>query len=106
MCFSSCDRTFGSLELQREPEGASHLVSVKLGILSSVERPPRIALELVQESRASSRFEVGNSGFIFISDLDLRVPMEITWRSQPSSRVEERNSTSLLRCKRGVRRPV
>ena len=36
-----------------------------------------IPLELVQATRASSRFEAGNSGFLSSSDRDLEVPMEI-----------------------------
>ena len=43
----------GSLELPRGPEGASHVVSGKSGILSSFEGPLGIPLELVQATRAS-----------------------------------------------------
>ena len=42
-----------SLELPREPEGASHLVSGKSGILWSCEVPLGIPLELVQGTSAS-----------------------------------------------------
>ena len=44
----------GSLELPRGPEGASHVVSGKSGILLSCEGPLGIPLELVQATRASS----------------------------------------------------
>ena len=53
-----------SLELPREPEGASHLVSGKSRILSSCGGPLGIPLELVQVTRASSWLEAGNSGFL------------------------------------------
>ena len=56
-CFSSCSRKFDSLELPRGPEGASHVVSGKSGILSSCEGLLGIPLELVQATRASSRVE-------------------------------------------------
>ena len=69
--------SMGSLKLPREPEGASHVVSVKSGILSSCEGPLGIPLELVQAARASSLVEVGNSVFLSSFDRDLRVPMEI-----------------------------
>ena len=96
----------GSLELPRGPEGASHVVFGKSGILSSCEGPPSIPLELVQVTRASSRVEAGNSGFLSSSDRDLGVPMEIPLGSQTSSRVETWNSASLSRWKRGVKTPV
>ena len=92
--------------MPRGPEGASHVVSGKSGILSSCEGPPSIPLELVQVTRASSRVEVGNSGFLSSSDRDLGVPMEIPQGSQTSSRIGPGNSTFLSRWKRGVRRPV
>ena len=96
----------GSLELPWGPEGSSHVVSGKSGILSSCEGPLRIPLELVQATRASSQVEVGNSGFLSSSDRDLGVPMEIPLRSQMSSRVGPWNCASLSRWKRGVRPPV
>ena len=96
----------GSLELPQGPEGASHVVSGKSGILLSCEGPLRIRLKLVRATRASSRVEVGNSGFLSSSDRDLRVPMEISLGSQMSSRVETWNSISLSRWKRGFRPPV
>ena len=96
----------GSLELPRGPEGASHVVSGKSGILSSCEGPLGIPLELVQATRASSRVEAGNSGFLSSSDRDLRVPMEIPLGSQTLSRIEAWNCPSLLRSKTGVRPPV
>ena len=96
----------GSLELPQGPEGSSHVVSGKSGILSSCEGSLRIPLDLVQVTRASSRVEVGTSGFLFSSDMEIGVPMEFQQRSQASSRVETWNSTSLLSCKRGVRLPV
>ena len=83
------------------PEGASHVVSEKSGILSSCEGPLVIPLELVQETRASCRVEAGNSGFLSSSDRDLGVPMEIPLGSQTSSCVEAWNSASLSRWKRG-----
>ena len=43
----------GSLQLPWGPEGASHVVSGKSGILSSCEGPLGIPLELVQATRAS-----------------------------------------------------
>ena len=96
----------GSLELPRGPEGASHVVSGKSGILLSYEGCLGIPLESVEATRASSRVEVGNSGFLSSSDRDLRVPMEIPLGSQTSSRVGAWNSASLSRWKRGVRTPV
>ena len=85
----------GSLKLPRGPEGASHVVSGKSGILSRCEGPFRIPLELVQGTRASSRVEAGNSGFLSSCDRDLGVPMEIPLMCQMSSRVETWNSASL-----------
>ena len=82
----------GSLELPQGPEGASHVVSGKSGILWSCEGPLGIPLELVQATRASCRVEAGNSGFLSSSDRDLRVPMEIPLGSQTSSGVGEWNS--------------
>ena len=72
----------GSLELPRGPEGASHVVSGKSGIHSSCEAPLEI-LGLVQGTRASSRVEEGNSGFLSSSDKDVGLPMEIPLGSQP-----------------------
>ena len=57
-CFSSAAGSVHSLEVQRGPEGASHVVSGKSGILSSREEPLGIPLELVQATRASFRVEV------------------------------------------------
>ena len=74
----------GSPKLPRGPEGASHVVSGNLGILSCCERPIGIALELVRATRASSRVEVRNSRFLSSSDRDLVVPMEIPLGSQTS----------------------
>ena len=48
----------GSLELPWGPEGASHVVSGKSGILSCRKRPLGIPLQLVQVTRASSQDEV------------------------------------------------
>ena len=80
-------RSVDSLELPRGPEGASHVVSGKSGILSNCEGPLGIPLELVRATRASSRVEVGNSGFLSSSDRELGVPMEIPLGSQTSSHV-------------------
>ena len=66
----------------------------------------RSLFELVQATRASSRDEAGNSGFLSSSDKDLRVPMEIPLRSHMSSRVGAWNSASCSKWKRGVRPPV
>ena len=85
----------GSLELPQGPEGASHVVSGKSGILSSCEGPLGIPLKLVRVTRASSRVEAGNSGFLSSSDRDLGVPMEIPLGSQTSSHVGAWNSASL-----------
>ena len=89
----------GSLELPREPEGASHAVSGKSAIPSSCEGPLEIPLEFVQATRASSRVEAGNSGFLSSSDRDHGVPMEIPLGGQRSSRVGGWNSSSLSRWK-------
>ena len=77
----------GSLELPRGPEGASHVVSGKSGILASFEGLLGILLVLVQGIRISYRVEVGNSGFLSSSDSDLGVPMEIQLGSQTLFRV-------------------
>ena len=61
-CFSSCAGSVGYLALPRGPEGASHVVSGKSGILSSCEGPLGIPLELVQWIRASSHVEVESLG--------------------------------------------
>ena len=95
-----------SLELPREPEGASHLVSGKSGILWSCEVPLGIPLELVQGTTASSQVEAKNTGFLSSLDMDLGVPMEIPLGNPTLSHVETWNSVSLSRCKRGVRPPV
>ena len=104
--FRVAAESVGSLQLSRRPEGASHVVSVKSGILSSCEGPLRIPLELVQATMASCRVDAGNSGFLSSSDRDLGVPMEIPLGSQTLSRVGAWNSTSLSRWQRGVRPPV
>ena len=85
----------GSLKLPRGPEGASHVVSGKSGILSSCEGPLGIPLELVQVTRASCRVEAGNSGFLSSSDREFGVPMEIPLGSHTFSRVGPWNSASL-----------
>ena len=85
-------RSLSSFKLHLGPEGASHHVSGKTGILSIYEGPVGIPFKLVQAIRASSRVEVGNSVFLFSSDMDLWVSMEIPLGSQPSSSVEARNS--------------
>ena len=87
--------SFRSLDLPRGPEGASHVVSGKSGILLSCEGPLGIPLELVQGTWASSVVEAGNSGFLSSSDRDLGVPMEILLWGKMSSRVGIWNSTSL-----------
>ena len=69
----------------------------------SCEGHVRIPLELVQGTRALSRVEAGNSGFLSNSDRDLRVPMEIPLASQTLSCVGAWDSASLSRWKRGVR---
>ena len=99
-------RSVGSPELPRGPEGASHIVSRKSGILSSCEGPLGIPLELVQGTRASYRGEARNSGFLSSSDMDIWVSMEIPLGNPMSFHVEAWNSASLLRYKRGVRPPV
>ena len=96
----------GSLELPQGPEGASHVVSGKSGILVSYEGCLGILLESVEATRASSRGEAGNSGFLSSSERYLGVPMEISLGSQTSSRVGAWNSASLSRWKSGVRPPV
>ena len=53
-CFSSAAGSVHSLEVQRGPEGASHVVSGKSGILSSCEGPLGIPLQLVQATKPSS----------------------------------------------------
>ena len=58
-------------------------------------------LGLVQWTRASSRVEVGTSGFLTISDFDCRVSVELEQESQASSCVEEWNSLCLSSCSRG-----
>ena len=60
----------------------------------------------MQGTRASSRVEAGNTGFLSNSDRDVWVPMDIPLGSQKSSRVEAWNSASLSRWERGVRPPV
>ena len=54
-------------------------------------------------NRASSRVEVGTSGFLSISDYDRRVSAELEHESQALSCVEEWNSTCLSSCSRGDR---
>ena len=88
----------GFLKLPWGPEGASHVVSGKSGILSSCDWPLEIPLTLVQATRASSRVEAGNSGFLSSSDRDLRVPMEIPLGSHTSSRVGAWNSACQASC--------
>ena len=87
----------GSFELPPGPEGASHVVSRKSGVLSSCEGPLGIPLELVQVTRASCRVEAENSGFLSSSDRDLGIPMEIPLGSQTSSRVKPWNAAFLSR---------
>ena len=85
----------GTLELPRGPEGASHVVSWKSGIRSSCEGPVGIPFKLVQWTRASSRVQVGNSGFLSSSDRYPGLLMEIPLGSQTSSCVGAWNSASL-----------
>ena len=54
-------------------------------------------------NRASSRVEVGTSGFLSISDYDRRVSAELEHESQALSCVEEWNSTCLSSCSWGDR---
>ena len=70
----------GYLKLPRGPEGASHVVSGKSGILSSCEGPLRIPLELVQVTKASSRVEAGNSALTGISGSLWRFPWGVRRR--------------------------
>ena len=60
----------GSFELRQGPDGASHLVFGKSGILLSCEGSLGISLELVQGMRASSRVKRGNSGLLSSCDMD------------------------------------
>ena len=96
----------GFLKLPWGPEGASHVVSGKSGILSSCDWPLEIPLTLVQATRASSRVEAGNSGFLSSSDREFWVPMEIPLGRQTSSSAGAWNFASCSRWKRGVRPPV
>ena len=57
----------------------------------------------MQWTRASSRVEVGTSGFLSTSDFDGRVSAELEQESQASSCVEEWNSAGLSRCLLGDR---
>ena len=60
-------------------------------------------------NRASSRIEVGTSGFLSISDIDFRVSAELEQESQASSYVEVRNSACLSSCSwavHGLSRPL
>ena len=98
--------SFRSLDLPRGPEGASHVVSGKSGLLLSCEGPLGIPLELVHGTRAAFQHEAGNSGFLSSYDRDLGVPMKIPLGSQTSSCVGAWNSASLSRWKRGVTPPV
>ena len=52
---------------------------------------------------ASCRVEVGNSGFLCISDMNLGVSAELEQGSQTSSCVEAQNSVCLSICSWGVR---
>ena len=96
----------GFLKLPWGPEGGSHVVSGKSGILSSCDWPLEIPLKLVQATRASSRVEAGNSVFLSSSDREFWVPMEIPLGRQTSSSAGAWNSASCSRWKRGVRHPV
>ena len=103
----------GSLELPRAPEGASHIVSGKSGILSICEGPLEIPLELVcsswcgqlgphlevrQETQCSSSALTGISGSLWRlpweSDIvscwgmELRFPLEVAMGCQVSCQVE------------------
>ena len=53
-------------------------------------------------NRASSRVEVGTSGYLSISDIDLGVCDELEHGSQASSCVEAWNSACLSSCSWGV----
>ena len=60
----------------------------------------------LQGNRASSRVEVGNSGFLSSFNRDLRVPIEFQQGIQASSCVEALNSAFLSSYKRAVKPPV
>ena len=60
----------------------------------------------MQLKRATSRVEVGPSGFLSFSDVDLGVCLQFQTGSQVSSYVEAWNSAFLSSCKRGFRLPV
>ena len=60
----------------------------------------------MQRTRASSRVEAGNSGFLWSSDRDLGLPMEIPLGSQTLSHVGAWKYTSLSRWKKSVRASV
>ena len=60
-------------------------------------------LGLVQWKRASSRVEVGTSGFLSCSDMGLGVCMPFQTGSQVSTCVEAWNSAFLSSCQRGFR---
>ena len=57
-------------------------------------------------NRASSRVEVGTSGFLSISHIDLGVSVELEQGSQVLSCVEAWNSACLSSCSWGVRQLV
>ena len=71
------------LELQQEawsssrvtmvPQGTSHVSAVKEALLSSCEGHLMIALESLQENRASSPVEAGNLGLLSSCNSDLGV---------------------------------
>ena len=78
--FLSYCRKCGFPRVATAPEGASHVVSGKSGILSSCEGPLRIPLELVQVTKASSRVEAGNSALTGISGSLWRFPWGVRRR--------------------------
>ena len=79
-CFLSYCRKCGFPRVATAPEGASHVVSGKSGILSSDEGPLGIPLKLVQVNRASSRVEAGNSALTGISGSLWRFPWGVRRR--------------------------
>jgi len=100
------------LEWGQEAWGSSRVVTGTsgnlrdVGLLSSCEGYLGIPLDSLQENKASSQVEEGNSRFLSICDRDLGVPIEFQQGIQASSPVEAWDSTFCSSCERGVRPPV
>ena len=105
--FLSCGRTLAVLlEWRRVCQGTSWVASRVSRTLSRLNKEGGISLEMPQQKRASSDFEVRISWFFLSSDRKLGVPLELRQGPQGPARVASGKSSLHASCEGPLRIPL